>query len=41
MNNYIITAILGIISGIIGGSVGTSGSNVIIPGLIKYLPVEL
>ena len=36
MNNYIITAILGIISGIIGGSVGTSGSNVIIPGLIMF-----
>ena len=36
MNNYIITAILGIVSGIIGGSVGTSGSNVIIPGLIMF-----
>jgi uncharacterized membrane protein YfcA len=36
MNNYLLTAILGIFSGIIGGSVGTSGSNVIIPGLIMF-----
>ena len=31
---YIYVLIIGILSGIIGGSVGTSGSNVIIPGLL-------
>jgi len=36
MNKYIITFFLGILSGIVGGSVGTSGSNVIIPGLIMF-----
>ena len=31
---YIYVLIIGILSGIIGGSLGTSGSNVIIPGLL-------
>ncbi len=36
MYNYLLTSILGIIAGLVGGSVGTSGSNVIIPGLIAF-----
>jgi uncharacterized membrane protein YfcA len=31
---YIYATIIGILSGTIGGSIGTSGSNVIIPGLL-------
>ena len=31
---YIYVLIIGIVSGIVGGSLGTSGSNVIIPGLL-------
>jgi len=31
---YVYASIIGIISGIIGGAIGTSGSNVIIPGLL-------
>jgi uncharacterized membrane protein YfcA len=31
---YVYVLIIGIISGIVGGSLGTSGSNVIIPGLL-------
>jgi len=31
---YVYVLIIGIVSGIVGGSLGTSGSNVIIPGLL-------
>ena len=31
---YIYATIIGILSGTVGGSIGTSGSNVIIPGLL-------
>ena len=31
---YVYVLIIGMLSGIIGGSIGTSGSNVIIPGLL-------
>ena len=31
---YIYAIIIGILSGVVGGSIGTSGSNVIIPGLL-------
>jgi len=31
---YIYAIIIGIVSGTVGGSIGTSGSNIIIPGLL-------